>query len=67
MGVYPNLCVVASGSQRHPATAHVASHKQEPAGEERWNVFKQMHYFLKGLKTVWISCIELMGWGFSKF
>jgi hypothetical protein len=24
--VYPNLCVVASGSQCHPATAHVASH-----------------------------------------
>jgi hypothetical protein len=24
--VCPNLCVVASGSQRHPAMAHVASH-----------------------------------------
>ena len=27
LGVYPNLCVVARGSQHHPATAHVASHK----------------------------------------
>jgi hypothetical protein len=27
LGVYPNLCVVARGSQRHPATAHVASHR----------------------------------------
>jgi hypothetical protein len=26
LGVYPNLCVVARGSQRHPATVHVASH-----------------------------------------